>query len=105
MFIYSEQTRYMFTHSKLGSCLFGAVKSTKNVGPDRSGYSGYGIDAQFSLAYDEWDRNIFIFRVDKSSVHSDKIVKTKKVKTARPNYSINIIKSKKSLFKSALQWK
>lgn len=29
--------------STLGDCLFGTVKSSKNSGPDKHGYSGYGI--------------------------------------------------------------
>ena len=52
------------------------MKLTKNVDPDKYGYSGYSIvfDAcsQFSLARDEWGKNIVIFGVDNSlSVHTD----------------------------------
>ena len=52
------------------------MKLTKNVDPDKYGYSGYGI--RFSacsksfLSNDEWGKNIVIFRVDKSSSkHAD----------------------------------
>ena len=64
----------------LDDYLFGLVKFTKNVDPDKYGYSGYGIRfdvrSQFSLAIGEWDKNVVIFGMKNSSsnhVHNRKI--------------------------------
>ena len=52
--------------------LFGAVKLTKNLDPDKYSYSGYGIvfDAcrKFSLSYDTgFGKNAITFGVDNNS--------------------------------------
>ena len=69
-------SRDLNTDFTLGDCLFGAVELTKNAGPDKYKYSGYGIrfDArlQLSLPNGEWGENFVIFGVDNSSsVHAD----------------------------------
>ena len=66
-------SRDLKTDFTLGICLFGAVKLTKNVDPEKYRYSGYGFDARskFSWSGDSWGKNV-IFRVDNSSsVHAD----------------------------------
>ena len=60
----------------LDDCLFGAVKLTKNVNPNKYRYSGHGkgfnARLQFSLSNGEWGLNAVIFGVDNSSsVHAD----------------------------------
>ena len=60
----------------LDDCLFGAVKLTKNVNPNKYEYSGHGkgfnVRLQFSLLHGEWSLNAIIFGVDNSSsVHAD----------------------------------
>ena len=64
----------------LESCLFGAVKLTKNADIDKYGYSGYGIGFEthgsFSFPGTRLGRNIIILEVDISS--STKIDNRKK---------------------------
>ena len=60
----------------LDDCLFGAVKLTKNVNPNKYEYSshskGFNVRLQFSLLHGEWSLNVIIFGVDNSSsVHAD----------------------------------
>ena len=56
------------------NCLFGAVKVTKNVDPDKYKYSGYCIEfdscSQFLWSDGSNRKNVIIFGVDnRSSVH------------------------------------
>ena len=50
------------------------MKLTKNVDPDKYGYSGYGIGfdapSQFLWSDSEWGKNV-IFGVNSSSKHAD----------------------------------
>ena len=60
----------------LKDCLFGAVKLTKNVAPDKFSYSGYGSGfysrSFFLFPSFVWGKNVVIFGVDNSSsVHTD----------------------------------
>ena len=68
--------RNLNTNFTLGSCLFGAVKLTKNSDLNTYGYSGFniGLDArsQFLWSDGSWDQNVVIFGADISySVHVD----------------------------------
>ena len=51
--------------------LFGAVKLPKNVDPDKSSYSEYGIGfdsrSLFSVPNFDWGENVFVFGVENSS--------------------------------------
>ena len=62
----------MFT---LGYYLFRTVKLNKNSGPDKHGYSGYGIGFDACLQFPlngELSKNVIIFGVDNSSLlHAD----------------------------------
>ena len=67
---------YSNTDFTLGNCLFGSVKLTTNVDPDKYKYSGYGIGfdsrSQFSFTDGSIGKNVIIFGVGMSaSVHSD----------------------------------
>ena len=69
-------SRDLNTDFRLGNGFFGAVKLTKNAGPNKSGYSSYGIGcdahSQFSLPDGSWGKNFIIFGADMtSSVHID----------------------------------
>ena len=96
--------------------MFGAVKLTKNLDPDKYSYSRYGIgfDSRSIFSYSgfDWDKNVVIFH--SSSVHSDNKKKDILVLlevptqglddttiTAEAKYSINFSKSERK-FKSAL---
>ena len=93
--------------------MFGAVKITKNVDPDKYSYSGYGIwfDSRSLFLISNFDcgKNATIFWVDVSlSVHTDN--KTKdilllgkgltqeldNITTAEAEYSINFSRSQKT---------
>ena len=61
----------------LKDSLSGAVKTTKNIDPDKCVYSGYGIGfdwlSEFSLLDGSMGENVIIFGVDmSSSVHINK---------------------------------
>ena len=59
-------SRDLNTDFTLGNCLFGSVKLTKNVVPDKYKYSGWQYLAV------AWNKNVIIFGVDmSSSVHID----------------------------------
>ena len=67
-------SRDLDTDFTLGSCLFGAVKLTKNIDTDIYGYSGYGIGfdarSQFSWTESSWRKIVAVFGFhDSSSVH------------------------------------
>ena len=69
-------SRDLNTNFTLGNCLFGAVKLTNNVDPDKYRYSGYGIGfdecSEFSWADGSWGKSVVIFGVDnRFSVHVD----------------------------------
>ena len=61
----------MNTCFTLSNCLFGFVKLTKNLDPDKYKYSGYDIGygsrSEFSLTESRLSENIIIFGVDISS--------------------------------------
>ena len=59
------------TDFRLGNCLFGAVKLTKNTDPDKWKYSGYGIGfdsrSEFLWSDRSYGENVIIFGVVNSS--------------------------------------
>ena len=68
--------RNLNTDFTLDNCLFGSVKLTKNVDPDKYKYSSYGIAfdsrSEFSLPDGTMERNSIILGADmSSSVHID----------------------------------
>ena len=107
------QLRNLNTDFRLGNCLFGSVKLTKNADLDKYKYTGYGIGfdscLEFSLPGGTMGKNVIIFRVDiSSSVNVD--YKGKYILiigegptqglddttlTAEANYPINFIQSGK----------
>ena len=57
-------------YPKLGNCLFGSVKLTKNTDVDKYGYSAYGIgfDRETSFSFgNDFGKNVITFGVDMSS--------------------------------------
>ena len=70
---WSQDLNAKFT---LNNCLFGNVKITENVEPNKYSYSGYGIGfdsrSLFSIPNFDWGKNAIIFGVDmSSSVHAN----------------------------------
>ena len=66
-------------YPKLGNCLFGSVKLTKNTDVDKYGYSAYGIGFDRETAFsfgNDFGKNVITFGVDMSS--STKIDSRKK---------------------------
>ena len=61
-------SKYLVTDFTLGNCLFGAVKLTNNIDPDKYEYSGSGITSdahsQFSRIENSWGKNVVIFGSD-----------------------------------------
>ena len=57
--------------STLKDCLFGNIKISKNVDPNKYSYSGHGIGfdsrSHFSIPNFDWGKNVIIFGVDMSS--------------------------------------
>ena len=57
-------SRDLKTDFTLSSCLFGAVKLTKKVDPDKYGYSSYGTGfharSQFAWPDSEWGKMLFL---------------------------------------------
>ena len=72
----SPWLRNLNTNFTLSNCLFGSVKLTKNVDPDKYKYSGYSIGfdscSEFLFREGNMERNVIIFgAVMSSSVHVD----------------------------------
>ena len=63
--------KYLNIDFNLKSCLFGAVKLTKNADLDKYSYSGYGIgfDSRSLSSFPNfnWIKNVAFFGVDNSS--------------------------------------
>ena len=69
-------SRDLNTDFTLGDCLFGGVKLTKSIDPDKYSYSSFGIGfdtrGQYSLPDGSTVKNVIIFGVNMSSfVHID----------------------------------
>ena len=107
------------TAFSLKTCLFGAVKLTKNADPDKYFYLGYRIGFQSRLLFlfpgFNWVKNVVIFGVDNSYfVHIDNNRKDILGKgliqelddiliTAEVKYCINFSRSERTFyFKSSL---
>ena len=124
LFIFYELdiwSRDLNTDFTLKDCLFGAVKLTKNAGPDKYKCSSYsiGFDSrlEFLLSHGSMGKNVIIFGVDmSSSVHIDNKGKDILILgegptqglddttlTGEAKYSINFSRSqRKFCFKSTL---
>ena len=68
--------RNLSTYFTLKNCLFGSVKLTKNVDPDKYKYSGYSIGfdsrSEFLFTDGSMGKNVIIFGTEmSSSVHID----------------------------------
>ena len=61
------QLKYLNTDFKLGNCLFGSVKLTKNADLDKYKYTGYGIGFDFRSEFLFTDGSYGIFGADMSS--------------------------------------
>ena len=71
MYTLDTWSKDLNTDFRLGNCLFGAVKLTKNTDPDKWKYSGYGIGfdsrSEFLWSDRSYGENVIIFGVVNSS--------------------------------------
>ena len=65
------QSKNLDTDFKLGNCLFGSVKLTENVHPDKNTYTGYSIGfdfcSEFLFTDGSYGKDVIIFGADMSS--------------------------------------